>query len=346
MIPKTLEWKDRKLIIIDQTLLPGKLVYKICQRDEEVVSAIKALQVRGAPAIGCAAAYGVVLGLLDSEAKNYREFTEEMDRVVNLLASSRPTAVNLFWALSKMEECAWRNKDKEIPQIVEALEEEAKLIHLDDQKRCERIGEEGATLIPEGARILTHCNAGALATGGIGTALGVIYKAEEQGKRVKVFSCETRPLLQGARLTCWELKEAGIDVTLICDNMAASLMREEKINLVITGADRICANGDVANKIGTYGLAVLAKAHQIPFYVAAPLSTFDLALSDGSKIPIEERDREEVASVLGKQIAPKNVKVLNPAFDITPNELVTAIITEKGIIRSPYEENIKRVVAR
>ncbi|MBU0566781.1 S-methyl-5-thioribose-1-phosphate isomerase [bacterium] len=346
MIPKTLEWKDRKLIIIDQTLLPGKLVYKICQRDEEVVSAIKALQVRGAPAIGCAAAYGVVLGLLDSEAKNYREFTEEMDRVVNLLASSRPTAVNLFWALSKMEECAWRNKDKEIPQIVEALEEEAKLIHLDDQKRCERIGEEGATLIPEGARILTHCNAGALATGGIGTALGVIYKAEEQGKRVKVFSCETRPLLQGARLTCWELKEAGIDVTLICDNMAASLMREEKINLVITGADRICANGDVANKIGTYGLAVLAKAHRIPFYVAAPLSTFDLALSDGSKIPIEERDREEVASVLGKQIAPKNVKVLNPAFDITPNELVTAIITEKGIIRSPYEENIKRVVAR
>lgn len=346
MIPKTLEWKDRKLIIIDQTLLPGKLVYKICQRDEEVVSAIKALQVRGAPAIGCAAAYGVVLGLLDSEAKNYREFTEEMDRVVNLLASSRPTAVNLFWALSKMEECAWRNKDKEIPQIVEALEEEAKLIHLDDQKRCERIGEEGATLIPEGARILTHCNAGALATGGIGTALGVIYKAEEQGKRVKVFSCETRPLLQGARLTCWELKEAGIDVTLICDNMAASLMREEKIDLVITGADRICANGDVANKIGTYGLAVLAKAHRIPFYVAAPLSTFDLALSDGSKIPIEERDREEVASVLGKQIAPKNVKVLNPAFDITPNELVTAIITEKGIIRSPYEENIKRVVAR
>lgn len=325
---ETIKWEDDKLKIIDQTKLPDELVYLACSTPEEVSEAIKVLRVRGAPAIGVAAAYGVVLGV------------DRIEETIKLLASTRPTAVNLFWSLQRMERCAKEYQGVELKKV---LLREAILIHEDDKKKCRQIGEYGASLIKDGNTILTHCNAGALATGGMGTALSPIYIAKEQGKKVKVVADETRPLLQGARLTTWELKQAGIDVTLICDNMAAVVMKEGKIDLVIVGADRIAKNGDVANKIGTYGVSVLAKEHHIPFYVAAPTSTFDLSLEDGSHIPIELRGTDEVTHGFGKRTAPAGIKVYSPAFDVTPNKFITAIITENGIAYQPFIDTLKNM---
>jgi len=325
---ETIKWEDDKLKILDQTELPTKLVYLECSSPEDVAEAIKVLRVRGAPAIGVAAAYGVVLG------------AERIDETIKLLASTRPTAVNLFWALQRMKRCA---KDYQGMELKKALLKEAMLIHEDDKKKCRQIGEYGASLIKDGDTILTHCNAGALATGGIGTALSPIYIAKEQGKKIKVFADETRPLLQGARLTTWELKQAGIEVTLICDNMAAMVMKQGKIDLVIVGADRIVKNGDVANKIGTYGVAILAKEHHLPFYVAAPTSTLDFSLDDGWQIPIEEREAEEITSGFGKRTAPEGINVYSPAFDITPNKFITAIITENGIAYQPFIATLKNI---
>lgn len=318
---ETIKWEDDRLKIIDQTKLPQELVYLECCVPEEVAEAIKTLCVRGAPAIGVAAAYGVVLG------------ADKIDETIKLLASTRPTAINLFWALQRMENCAKNHKGT---GLKEALLKEAISIHEDDKEKCYKMGQYGASLIKDGDTILTHCNAGALATGGMGTALAAIYSAKEQGKKIKVFVDETRPLLQGARLTAWELYLSGIDVTLICDNMAAVVMKEGKIDLVIVGADRIVKNGDVANKIGTYGVAVLAKEHHIPFYVVAPTSTFDLTLENGSQIPIEERGAYEVTHGFGKRTAPEGIKVYSPAFDVTPHQFIRAIITENGIAYPPF----------
>jgi methylthioribose-1-phosphate isomerase len=331
----TIEWYDGKVKLIDQTLLPNELKYIECTNVDELWEAIKVLRVRGAPAIGIAGALGTVLGIWDSKAKSYSEFIEQLDKVTSYLAMSRPTAVNLFWALNRMKIVADSNNDKDIPQLKEILLAEAQRIIDEDKVMCRAIGKYGAELIKDGDTILTHCNAGGLATADYGTALAVMFTAYEQGKRIKVFADETRPLLQGARLTAWELMQAGIDVTLICDNMAGQVMKEGKINCVIVGADRIAANGDTANKIGTYGVAILAKEHKIPFYVAAPTSTFDLRLATGDLIPIEQRKAEEITEGFGKRTAPQGVKVYNPAFDVTPARLIDAIITEKGVI-SPH----------
>ncbi|RKX99461.1 S-methyl-5-thioribose-1-phosphate isomerase [Candidatus Poribacteria bacterium] len=342
---ETIRWNERGWIeLIDQTLLPNELKYIACRTVEEVWEAIKTLRVRGAPAIGIAGALGVVLGIWRSEARSYDEFKAELDRVADYLATSRPTAVNLFWALDRMREAAERNKDKPIPELKKLLLKEALDIIEEDKRICRAIGRNGARLLPDECTVLTHCNAGGLATADYGTALGVIYAAVEMGKRIKVFADETRPLLQGARLTAWELMQGGIEVTLICDNTAAYVMKQGLVDCVIVGADRIAANGDTANKIGTYNLAVLAKEHGIPFYVAAPSSTFDLTLESGDQIPIEERSPEEVTCPFGRRIAPEGVKVYNPAFDVTPARLITAIITEKGVIRQPLHENIPKIL--
>lgn len=343
MSVNTIEWVDGQIKIIDQTRLPEVLEYIYCKDVKSLREAIFSLKVRGAPALGIAGAFGVVLGMQCFSTKSYSDFDKEMMRVVDYLGSSRPTAVNLSWSLRRMLECARENKDKEIEEIKKALEKEAFQI-MEEDKRCNRlIGKEGSSLIQDGDAVLTHCNAGALATADYGTALGVIYKAREQGKKVKVWVDETRPLLQGARLTTWELLQEGIEVTLICDNMAGELMHERKVDKVLVGADRVAANGDVANKIGTYSLAVLAKENKVPFYVACPLSTIDLSLSSGEGIPIEERDADEIIKGLGKRIAPFGVKVYNPAFDITPARYITGIITEKGICRFPYEKSLRRI---
>ena len=342
--PETIAWKNGRLRIIDQTKLPTQLSYIYCDTVEEVWDAIKKLKVRGAPAIGVAAAYGLLVGLRDYKHAPSEEIVRRVDEVADYLASSRPTAVNLTWALKRMRSLAHRMKDESPKQILAALKQEALLIHEEDRELCRKIGEHGARLIRSGQTVLTHCNAGALATGGMGTALAPIFIAHARGKRVHVIADETRPLLQGARLTSWELMQAGIDVTLICDNMAAEVMKEGKADLVITGADRIAANGDAANKIGTYGVAVLAKAHGIPFYVAAPSSTFDLSLRTGAEIPIEQRSPDEVTEGLGKRTAPRKVKVYNPAFDVTPGRLITALITEKGIIYAPFRRNIAKIL--
>jgi len=332
----TIEWHDGKIRLIDQTLLPNELKYIYCESAEEVWEAIKVLRVRGAPAIGIAGALGTVLGIWDSEARDYNEFSEQLEKVTKYLAASRPTAVNLFWALNRMKMKASANKDKDIPQLKQIMLAEAQKIINEDKAICRAIGRNGVALINDGDTILTHCNAGGLATADYGTALAVIFTAHEQGKNVKVYADETRPLLQGARLTAWELMQAGIDVTLICDNMAAQVMKEGRINCVIVGADRITANGDTANKIGTYGVAVLAKEHKIPFYVAAPTSTLDLSLVTGDLIPIEQRNPEEITEGFGRRTAPEGVKVYNPAFDVTPARLIDAIITENGIAKAPY----------
>ena len=329
----TIRWVNGKVRIIDQTRLPHKLIYRDIKDVQSMREAIKKLRVRGAPAIGVAGAFGVLLGIKNERPKNYREFKKKIDSAIKSLASSRPTAVNLFWALERMRRCAEGNAKKPLAQAKKLLLEEALSIMKEDRDICRRMASFGAKLIKSRDRILTHCNAGGLATVDYGTALGALFKAKKQGKRIKVFVDETRPLLQGARLTTWELKREGIDVTLICDNMAASLMEKGLIDKVFVGADRIARNGDVANKIGTYNLAVLARYHKIPFYVVAPESTFDFRLSSGKKIPIEQRGEDEVREILGKKIAPKNIKVYNPAFDITPGRLVTAIVTEKGIFR-------------
>ncbi|MGB8656407.1 MAG: S-methyl-5-thioribose-1-phosphate isomerase [Candidatus Zixiibacteriota bacterium] len=330
---RTLEWAEDHLRILDQTKLPGETVYIDCDTVESVASAIKELKIRGAPAIGIAAAFGVVIGMQDRRFESRQEFEGRLNQAVSILGGTRPTAVNLFWALERMKKVVENNKDKDLHTIQKLLLTEAMAIHEEDQLMCEKIGEFGSSLLEDGDTVLTHCNAGALATGGIGTALGIIYSASWQGKRISVFADETRPVLQGARLTLWELQQQGIDVTLICDNTAAFVMRNKKIDCVIVGADRVASNGDVANKIGTYNLAVLASFHQVPFYVAAPSSSFDPAMSHGNQIRIEERACEEVTECFGRKIAPPGTKVYSPAFDVTPAQLVTAYITEEGIRR-------------
>ncbi len=330
--------------MIDQRLLPTEEVWIDYTDCAGVAEAIRDMVVRGAPAIGVAAAFGAAFGARDIEADNFADFMTQFAKCCDLLAATRPTAVNLFWALDRMQDAARKAETLQIDQLKKFLLAEACTIAEEDEQINRRMGKHGADLIPENARILTHCNAGALATGGYGTALGVVRAAEEAGKNVSVFADETRPFLQGARLTAWELQQDNIDVTLICDNMAGYLMSKGEIDCVIVGADRIAANGDVANKIGTFTVAVLAKEHGLPFYVAAPTSTVDLAISDGSGIPIEERSATEVTHHAGKQVAPKGIKVRNPAFDVTPARLVTAIITENGIARDNYLQELEKLV--
>lgn len=330
--------------LIDQRRLPTEEVVIECHDFHAVAEAIKTLAVRGAPAIGVTAALGLALGARSLDAVDFAQFWPRFEEVCAVMAATRPTAVNLFWAIDRMKACAQAHRQLPLADIRERLEQEALRILHEDIANNRRMGQYGQTLIPDQARILTHCNAGALATAGYGTALGVIRAAVEQGKRVAVIADETRPILQGARLTAWELQQDGIPVTVIADNMAASLMRQGQIDLVIVGADRIAANGDVANKIGTYGVAVLAQAHGIPFYVAAPLSTIDASLPSGDHIPIEERRPDEVTHIGGHQIAPTGVAVLNPAFDVTPHAYVHAIITEVGVLRPPLQQSIARAL--
>jgi len=336
---KTIEYKDGKVTLIDQTLLPGEIKYLTTSDYRVVAEAIKKLRVRGAPAIGIAAAFGVVLGAFEN--KGAADLPAQVDRIITELAGTRPTAVNLFWALNRQRKILESAKNCSHSDLIAALEAEAIAIAAADERINHKIGEFGAGLLEDGMSILTHCNAGALATGAYGTALAAIRAAVEQGKRISVFADETRPLLQGARLTVWELMQEQIPVTLITDNMAAAVMSMGKVQAVIVGADRITANGDVANKIGTYGVAVLAKEHHIPFYVAAPLSTIDLSLKTGAEIPIEERSPEEVTSFGGVTVAPAGVKVFNPAFDVTPARYVTAIISEYGVAKGDWEKTFK-----
>jgi methylthioribose-1-phosphate isomerase len=346
---QTLRWVggvDGHLVLIDQTLLPVEFVEIECRDVETVWEAIKMLRVRGAPAIGIAAAYGVCLGLQTVAAQDEAALYKRLDEVADYLASSRPTAVNLFWALERMRNRAAELRGSETAEIAEGLLAEARTIHEEDRRMCRAIGRHGAELLADGQGVLTHCNAGGLATADYGTALAVIFAAAESGKRLHVYVDETRPLLQGARLTAWELQRRGIDATLICDSMAAVVMGEGRVQAVVTGADRIAANGDVANKIGTYGLALLAAAHQIPFFVAAPTSTFDLSLPGGGKILIEQRDPREITHGFGRQTAPEGIGVYNPAFDVTPAELIRAIICERGLIRPVTRERIAEVVGQ
>ncbi|HEV1283756.1 MAG TPA: S-methyl-5-thioribose-1-phosphate isomerase [Bryobacteraceae bacterium] len=331
---ETIEWTDAGVVMIDQTRLPREQVFVTCRSYIEVAVAIRSMVIRGAPAIGVAAAMGVALGVQEDA---------DFDRVCETLASTRPTAVNLFWAIERMRALRASLKDVPREKLVVRMIEEAKNIRLDDIAICRAMGKHGAALVPDGKTVLTHCNAGALATAGYGTALGVIRAAAESGKRIDVFADETRPFLQGARLTAWELQQDGIPTTLITDNMAGHFLHSGRIGCVVVGADRIAANGDVANKIGTYSLAVLAKENNVPFYVAAPVSTFDLTLKSGDEIPIEQRSAEEVTHVFGVPVAPENIRVENPAFDVTPARYVTAIISERGVARAPYEESLKRL---
>lgn len=340
----TIEWKNNKVKIIDQTSLPDKLSYIHIETAEEMFDAIKNLKIRGAPAIGIAAAFGLYLGIKDYKTTSFKKFNKKLNETIKYLSGCRSTAHNLFWALARLKDKAEQSKNYPIESIKGALLEEAIKIQMEDSKTCQLIGEKGANLIKDGDSILTHCNAGGLATSGYGTALAVIFKAKEQGKKIKVYVDETRPLLQGARLTCWELLQEKIDVTLICDSMAGEVMKEGKINRVIVGADRIALNGDTANKIGTYSLAVLASFHNIPFYVAAPIPTFDPKIRKGEDIPIEQRDPGEIENFASKRIAPQGVKVYNPAFDVVPNSLITCIITEKKLIYPSYRKNIKKVL--
>lgn len=343
---ETLRWTggaSGQLVLLDQTKLPVECTARTCSTAEHVWEAIKCLQVRGAPAIGIAAAYGVVLGLQDEADGDHDSFFRQLDQVTTYLGTSRPTAVNLFWALDRMRRRAEQLRNTStVPALLAALLAEATAIHEEDRATCRAIGRHGAALLKDGDGVLTHCNAGWLATAEYGTALSVIYAAQDEGKRLHVYADETRPLLQGARLTAWELTQRGVQTTLICDSAAAQVMREGRVQAVITGADRIAANGDTANKIGTYGVALLAQAHQIPFYVAAPRSTFDLSLASGAEIPIEQRDSREVTHGMGRQTAPDDVDVYNPAFDVTPASLIRALITERGVISPVNAENIAR----
>jgi methylthioribose-1-phosphate isomerase len=339
----TVQWSKQSIKMIDQTLLPQECKYIFCQDTKTLWDAIKRLCVRGAPAIGVAAGFGVYLSALNFKGVKRQAFDRHVLKDVDYLASSRPTAVNLFYALNRMKTVLLNHPDETISQVRKLLKVEADAIYREDQRDCRAMGKHGARLIKNGMGALTVCNAGALATADYGTALGVFYAAKEAGKNFKVFACETRPLLQGARLTTWELMREKIDTTLICDNMAAKLMSEGKVQAVFTGADRIAANGDAANKIGTYGLAVLAKHHKIPFYVVAPFSTFDLSLKSGKEIPIEERHPDEVRCVRDIPISPRGVKVYNPAFDVTDHRLITGLVTERGLIQAPFQSNIKKL---
>ena len=340
---KIIEWLGDRIKIIDQTELPHKEVFLELRDYREVADAIKKLRIRGAPDIGVAAAYGFALGAQAIKASSKDEFLAKLRPVTKTLAASRPTAVNLFWALAKMNKVAQGGKS--VTQIKKDLLAEAQRIEAENDKANRRLSELGAELIKDSFTILTHCNTGSLATAAYGTALGVIKMAKEQGKKVKVYATETRPLLQGARLTTWELLKENIPVTLITDSMAGYFMNKGAINCAIVGADRIAANGDVANKIGTYTVAVLAKENGVPFFVAAPISTLDLTLASGGQIPIEQRAASEVTHVFGRQVAPAGTAVENPAFDVTPSRYVAAIITERGVARAPYEESLRKLVA-
>jgi len=341
---ETIEWTDDGVVMIDQTRLPFKEEFVTCGSYQEVATAIRDMIIRGAPAIGVAAAMGVALGV---QHTGESELDTEFEKICKTLAATRPTAVNLFWAIDRMKRTFAEAAQGgcSVEELKARLESEARTIHDEDVESCKAMGAHGATMVPDNARILTHCNAGALATAGYGTALGVIRAAAEQGKRIAVLADETRPFLQGARLTAWELVKDGIDTTVITDNMAGTMMKGGNIDLVVVGADRIAANGDVANKVGTYTVAVLAKEHGIPFYVAAPLSTIDLATADGSGIPIEERPDREVTHVGPSRLTPEGARIRNPAFDVTPAKYVTAIITERGIARPPYTESLAQLVA-
>jgi methylthioribose-1-phosphate isomerase len=346
MLPTIVREGDA-VVMIDQRKLPADEIYVRCTTAAQVARAIKTMVIRGAPAIGVAAAMGIALGVRTSKATGTQKLAAEFYKTCEQMAATRPTAVNLFWAIERMKRAfAKAVEDGEsVDQIKDRLDREAQAIHDEDVASCRAMGAHGSEVVPADARILTHCNAGALATAGYGTALGVIRGAVEAGKKVAVFADETRPFLQGARLTAWELVRDGIPTTVITDNMSGALMRQGRVDLVVVGADRIAANGDTANKIGTYGVAVLAREHKIPFYVAAPLSTIDLECPDGSQIPIEERNKKEVTHVGGSQIAPDGALVWNPAFDVTPHHLIAGIITERGILRAPYIESLKRAFA-
>jgi len=340
---QTLEWTDGGVRFIDQTKLPTEETYVICKSYQEVADVIRNMVVRGAPAIGVAAAMGIALGVKNSRAETAGDLKRDFDQICDVIGKTRPTAVNLFWAIRRMQQKLETLRVRPVPQIKQAVIEEAKRMHAEDIAINQAMGRNGAALLPAEGSVLTHCNAGALATAGYGTALGVIRAAVEAGKKIHVYADETRPFLQGSRLTAWELTKDNIPTTVISDNMAGAMMRLGKIGAVIVGADRIAANGDVANKIGTYTVAVLAKEHGIPFYVAAPISTVDLETPDGSKIPIEQRNPAEVSHIAGKPITPAGVGIENPAFDVTPAQYVTAIVTERGIARAPYGESLQRL---
>lgn len=335
---ETIQWTVDGVVMIDQTRLPREEVYVTCRTYEEVAAAIRAMVIRGAPAIGVAAAMGVALGVMHA---GERQLDAAFDRICDTLARTRPTAVNLFWALERMRRVYQSLRGRPVGEIRERLIAEAQQIRCEDIAINQAIGRNGAPLVPDRKTVLTHCNAGALATAGYGTALGVIRAAVEAGKQIDVFADETRPFLQGARLTVWELQHDHVPATLITDNMAGHFLKSGRIGCVVVGADRIAANGDVANKIGTYGLAVLARENQVPFFVAAPLSTLDLSLASGDQIPIEQRDAAEVTHVFGTPVAPEGTRVENPAFDVTPHRYVSAIITERGVARPPFTESLK-----
>jgi methylthioribose-1-phosphate isomerase len=346
MLP-TIEWQSDCIVMIDQRKLPGQEVYLRCRTAAEVARAIKTMVIRGAPAIGVAAAMGIALGMRRSKVQGTRQYAVEFTRICDLMAGTRPTAVNLFWAIDRMKRSLGDGvkAGQSVAELTVRLEHEAGLIHDEDVASCRAMGLNGAALVPSGARILTHCNAGALATAGYGTALGVIRAAAEQGKVAQVYADETRPFLQGARLTAWELVRDHIPTTVITESMAGPLMRQGGLDFIVVGADRIAANGDVANKVGTYTVAVLARTHGVPFYVAAPLSTIDLATTDGSHIPIEQRPAKEVSHLGATRLAPEGATIWNPAFDVTPAEYVTGIITERGVARAPFGETLRQLFA-
>src|SRR5688500_18981673 len=342
MLP-TIDLQDDVIVMVDQRKLPAQEVYVRCRTAPEVAKAIRTMVIRGAPAIGVAAAYGIALGMKRSTAKGTNQYAVEFQKLCDLMAATRPTAVNLFWAIDRLKSVfgAAAQAGASPEEISARLLREAQAIHDEDVANCRLMGGHGASIVPDNARVLTHCNAGALATAGYGSALGVIRAAVEQGKRIAVFADETRPFLQGARLTAWELVRDGINTTVITESMAGPLMRAKEIDVVVVGADRIAANGDTANKIGTYTVAVLAHEHGIPFYVAAPLSTIDLATPDGDTIPIEERDQREVSHLGSSRITPVGAHIRNPAFDVTPHRYISGIITERGILRPPYTDSLK-----
>lgn len=340
---QSIEWRDDHVRIIDQTYLPNREVYSDIRDVGRMWEAIKKLRIRGAPAIGIAAAYGFYLGIKDLPENSFQSFWIEVERVAEYLQTARPTAANLEWSLNRIKTTIQAHKEKDISEIKDIILKTAKTIHAEDKRICKKIGENGVNLINKKAKILTHCNTGSLATGQYGTALSVIFHAHKEGKKLHVWVDETRPLLQGARLTSWELMNADIPMKLITDSTAGSLMQRGEVDVIIVGTDRVAANGDTANKIGTYPLAVVAKENEIPFYVAVPLSTIDMELENGDAIPIEERESDEVTAFNGSQVAPKKTETYNPAFDVTPHRYITAFITEEGIIEPPFEENFKKL---